>query len=138
MNVSHFLTMMMLVFLPANLSSAVQASNTLTVSSEGGSFCLFANGKCATVSVSPTEPLVVQKAAQLFAEDVERVTGTLPKVSARPASLTIATLGHNKRVDQLVAKGRLDVGDIGGGWERCSSSAATGGERPTGCSRYRR
>ena len=124
MRPSHFLTTILLAALTTLPSVASPGGGTLKVSSEGGSFCLSAGGKTVTVCMAPTEPLVVQKAAQLFAEDIRRVTGIMPEVTNQrtgkgsASTLTIATLGHNARVDKLVADGRLDVADIRGGWER--------------------
>ena len=124
MKISRYLKMMVLFVSPTIFPLSLHAGNVMEVSSESGDFCLFAKGKAATVCVSPTEPLVVQKVAQLFAEDVERVTGIMPEVTSQGSGtgsvpvLTIATLGHNARVDKLVAKGRLDVSGIKGGWEQ--------------------
>ena len=96
------------------------AGQKLTVSSEGGAFRLCEKGLAAQVAVSSNEALVVKRAAQLFADDVCRVTGVRPKVTAKAAkgAVVIATLGHNAYVDGLVKKGRLDVSAIRGGWEQ--------------------
>ena len=98
----------------------MMGSQLLRVDEQRGKFPLVANGKTATVCVAPTEPVVVQKVARLFAEDVERVTGVKPHLSSKATknSVVIATLGHNAAVDKLVAKGRLDVAAIRGGWEQ--------------------
>ena len=103
----------------AAFASAV-AGNTLTVNEKGGSFALCANGQTATVVVAKNEPLAVQRAANLFADDVQRVSGIRPQLSAtaKKASVVIATLGQNAYVDRLVKKGRLDVSAIKGGWEQ--------------------
>ncbi len=103
----------------AAFASAV-AGNTLTVNEKGGSFALCANGRTATVVVAKNEPLAVQRVANLFADDVQRVSGIRPQLSgtAKKASVVIATLGQNAYVDRLVKKGRLDVSAIKGGWEQ--------------------
>ena len=108
-------------------ASAV-AGNTLTVSDKGGSFALCANGRTTTVVVSKNEPLAVQRAAALFADDVQRVSGIRPQLSAtaRKASVVIATLGQNAYVDGLVKKGRLDVSAIKGGWEQFAIKVVDG------------
>ena len=100
--------------------ASVMAANVLTVNEKSGSFALYANGRTATVVVAKNEPLAVQKAATLFADDVQRVSGIRPQLSgtARKASVVIATLGQNAYVDKLVKKGRLDVSAIKGGWEQ--------------------
>ena len=108
-------------------ASAV-AGNTLTVSDKGGSFALCANGRTTTVVVAKNEPLAVQRAAALFADDVQRVSGIRPQLSAtaRKASVVIATLGQNAYVDRLVTKGRLDVSAIKGGWEQFAIKVVDG------------
>ena len=111
----------------AAFASAV-AGNTLTVSDKGGSFALCANGRTTTVVVAKNEPLAVQRAAALFADDVQRVSGIRPQLSAtaRKASVVIATLGQNAYVDRLVTKGRLDVSAIKGGWEQFAIKVVDG------------
>ena len=103
----------------AAFASAV-AGNVLTVNEKGGSFALCANGQTATVVVAKDEPLAVQRVANLFADDLQRVSGIRPQLSAtaKKASVVIATLGQNAYVDRLVKKGRLDVSAIKGGWEQ--------------------
>ena len=96
------------------------ANDVLNISEKNGSFQLAANGKAARICVSAKEPLSVRKVAQLFADDVQRVTGIRPRIqsSQSAASVVIATLGHNAYVDDLVKKRRLDVSSINGGWEQ--------------------
>ena len=104
-----------------SITVTVQAATTLRVTNQGGGFPLFADGRAATISVSPKEPLVVRKAARLLADDVQRVTGQRPAVTAKStdkAVVVVATIGHNSAVDKLIAKGRLDVSAIRGGWEQ--------------------
>ena len=96
------------------------ANDVLNISEKNCSFQLAANGKAARICVSAKEPLSVRKVAQLFADDVQRVTGIRPRIqsSQSAASVVIATLGHNAYVDDLVKKRRLDVSSINGGWEQ--------------------
>ena len=98
----------------------VSAGNQLCVGIQQNGFPLFNGVRVAPVFVSPKEPVTVRKAAQLFVDDVQRVTGIRPRLqySQSPSSVVIATLGHNSFVDRLVAKGRLDVSSIRGGWEQ--------------------
>ena len=103
------------------LAVSAQAAATLRVTSQGGGFPLVADGRAAAISVSPKEPLVVGKVARLLADDIQRVTGLRPAVTAKSndkASVVVATIGHNAEVDKLIAKGRLDVSAIRGGWEQ--------------------
>lgn len=57
---------------------------------------------------------VVKKAANLFSDDVQLVTGKKMQVEATKNklasnSIIVGTLGHNKLIDKLVAKNKLDV-----------------------------
>ena len=104
-------------------SIATQAEERLKVSNSGGDFALVADGRAATVSVAPAEPLTVRKVASLFADDVRRVTGFKPVVrhtdgARQKGSVVVATLGHNAYVDKLVRQGLIDVSAIRGAWER--------------------
>jgi hypothetical protein len=85
-------------------------------------FPLVADHRLAALWVDEREPKVVQFAARAFADDVGRVTGAMPVVSvgeppAAGACVMIGTLGQSKRIDGLVADGKLDVAAIRGGWE---------------------
>ena len=68
---------------------------------------------------------VVEIAASLFADDVERVTGKKSQTKAigrwkdlpRGAAIVAGTLGRSVLVDELVRSGLLDVGGIRGRWE---------------------
>jgi hypothetical protein len=99
------------------------ADSLLTVSEHSGAFPLVSGKATATVCLSEREPMAVRKAAQLFTEDVERVTAARPKLlrsasSNGKASVVIATIGHNAYVDKLIKQGKLDVSSIKGGWEQ--------------------
>ena len=112
-------TILMLTLLLAAVLP-VTAGQELSVNSKGGAFALSANGRTATVAVSNQESQTVKRVAALFADDVCRVTGVRPTVTAKAGkgAVVIATLGQNAYVDGLVKKGRLDVTAIRGGWEQ--------------------
>ena len=111
----HFLILILMM-----VAGQLPALNVLKVDSLRGDFALYKQGKPAPVFVSKQEPLTVQKVAGLFADDVQRVTGVRPAVvnAQKPGSVVIATIGHNAYVDRLIAKGKLDVSAIRGGWEQ--------------------
>ena len=102
------------------LTTSVYGGNVLTVSEKEGGFSLYAKGKMAVVSVSKQEPVAVQRVARLLADDIHRVTGVSPKLKAKPGGLSvvIGTIGHTPYIDKLIAKGKLDVSSIQGGWEQ--------------------
>ncbi|WP_277510997.1 glycosyl hydrolase 115 family protein [Ereboglobus sp. PH5-5] len=68
------------------------------------------------------DAVLVGKAAQLFADDVKRVTGKTIKVEPSPAKLSensvvIGSIGSSSRIDRWISEGRLDVSAIRGKWE---------------------
>ncbi|MDR0510680.1 MAG: glycosyl hydrolase 115 family protein [Rikenellaceae bacterium] len=90
-----------------------------------GGFPLVAAGNRAAVCYDPADARVVKTAVELFAADVERVTGQAIAVSAGtepPRAIRYAviagTVGHSRWIDELTASGKLDPGPIVGGWER--------------------
>ena len=99
---------------------SVSASAQLEVSSQKGAFVLVRGGKAATIAVSPSEPIVVRKVVELLANDVQRVTGLLPVLQPKPssASVVVGTIGSNAFIDKLIARGKIDVSAIRGGWEQ--------------------
>ena len=114
---SRFYCFLFVMWLAVDVVSAV---NQLEVSTQSGAFTIVQGGKAAAVSVSSGESVVVRKVAQLLATDVQRVTGVLPVVTNKPsgASVVIGTIGHNSYIDRLIARGKLDVSAIRGGWEQ--------------------
>ena len=114
---SRFYCFLFVMWLAVDVVSAV---NQLEVSAQSGAFTIVQGGKAAAVSVSSGESVVVRKVAQLLASDVQRVTGVLPVVTNKPsgASVVIGTIGHNSYIDRLIARGKLDVSAIRGGWEQ--------------------
>ncbi|MBP1624378.1 MAG: hypothetical protein H6Q07_2398, partial [Acidobacteria bacterium] len=86
-------------------------------------FPVVARGRAAEILVDKVEAEVVRIAANLLAEDIERVAGVKPKVgdgtTGRSAPVIIAgTLGKSALVDQLAAAGKLkELLKIQGRWE---------------------
>ncbi|MBN2164613.1 MAG: glycosyl hydrolase 115 family protein [Pontiellaceae bacterium] len=86
-------------------------------------FPLVEGGTAATVVYATNDAAVVKIASQLFAEDIERVSGILPSVETSVAGISgplvlIGTIGHSPELDELISQGRVDVSSISGGWER--------------------
>lgn len=78
----------------------------------------------ASVTVSDNDYEVVRKVASMFIDDVKAVTGTqLQMGSTASRTCVIAgTIGHSQFIDQMISKGKLNVNDIQGDWERYSIS----------------
>ena len=76
-----------------------------------------------TVFYDTLENILIKKAANFLAEDIDKVSGKKPQVlaSSSPLQSTIiivGTVGNNKLINQLVSKKKLDVSSIKGQWER--------------------
>lgn len=83
---------------------------------------IVSGNQVAGVYVADGETAVVGKAATLFAEDVERVTGRKPTVVNDASQLSgtavlIGTVGSSPVIDSLIADGKLDGGHLKGQWE---------------------
>lgn len=87
-------------------------------------FPLFAGGKACTIYIDSSDYAVVEKVSNLLAEDISKVTGVRSIVSVTPKAIKgknvviIGTLGHNKFIDNLVSRNKLDVTAIRNGWEQ--------------------
>ncbi|HEU5080592.1 MAG TPA: glycosyl hydrolase 115 family protein [Opitutaceae bacterium] len=107
---------------PAGASnSPLQLKNAPTDPSD---FPIVADARAAEILVDQADAAVVRTASDLFASDVERVTGATPKVidakslTRREAPvIVVGTLGKSALIDGLVANGKLDPSSIRGRWE---------------------
>jgi hypothetical protein len=85
-------------------------------------FALIQQARPATVLVEKTNDPAVQRAAQNFANDLQRISGrTAPLRHALHSGIgspvLIGVVGQSPLVDGLVRAGKLDVADIQGQWE---------------------
>ncbi|MGN6370119.1 MAG: glycosyl hydrolase 115 family protein [Phycisphaerae bacterium] len=83
---------------------------------------LVANGTAAPIYVDAQDVQPAGIAAQLLADDVQRVTGRMPPLISKESSLTgdaviVGTLGHSAFIDRLAADGKIDVSGLRGEWE---------------------
>lgn len=112
-----------LLLLLACAGSAVAQVKVNNRRQSAADFALHANGKCSPIQIDAADYEVVNKVAHLFAEDLERVTGTKATVSSAKSikgkeAVIIGTLGRNKLIDELVKKNKLNVSAISNGWEQ--------------------
>lgn len=82
-----------------------------------------ADGSVCPIIVSKKDGKTVNKVAQLFAEDVERVTSLKPRVitTTNPKSknvVVIGTIQGNDYLKKLGEAGMIDVGALANAWER--------------------
>jgi len=101
----------------------VKADVKIVSSAVHEGFAIATFQKAVPVYISPSEAIVVKKVANMFTEDVNRVTGVKPslymskKVNSKKA-IIIGTLGSNTYIDNLVKQGKLNAKSIRGGWEQ--------------------
>ncbi|HKE93996.1 MAG TPA: glycosyl hydrolase 115 family protein [Povalibacter sp.] len=97
------------------------------IAAEAGahSFALVAQDHVADILIDGADHRVVSLAATDLAADIERITGSRATVRtiagdqdkpSRPVVL-VGTLGRNALLEQLIAKGKLDVAALRGRWE---------------------
>ncbi len=105
--------------LACSLASMSQVSLTQKTS---GTFPLLTKGQQAVVVIDKNDALVVEKSAQMLAEDVKRVAGTALQVQENvqnaPAAIIAGTIGQSRHIDRLVAAGKIDTTGLTGAWER--------------------
>lgn len=89
-------------------------------------FPLVSDTETATIVTDERDFPVTRIAAQMLADDIERVTGQQPELSVArsideleegKATVIAGTIGMSSLIDELVEQGCLDVSDINGKWE---------------------
>lgn len=87
----------------------------------GAPFPLAERGTAAPLFAAANDWPGVLRAAKDLRADIERVTGRAPAFATTPPSgatvVLIGTVGHSALIDDLVARGKLDVAAIRGRWE---------------------
>ena len=109
-----------LIALVATVALGIEQIEVTSVPS-AHTFALVGTG-VADIVIDAEDAEVVEVAADLFAEDVQRVTGQKPKVLTGPqqelkGSVLIGTIGNCRLIDDLIHVGKLDVAAIRGQWE---------------------
>ena len=114
-----------IVLMSLAIVSAIPAMADIEISNQSvsGAFAIATPHDATPVCISSSEAVVVKKVANMFADDISRVTGQKPtlniskKVSGSRV-IVIGTLGSNTFIDKLAKQGKLDVKNIRGGWEQ--------------------
>ncbi len=101
---------------------AVLPSSYVISQGRANDFNLFVDGTIAAIVTSPDDDTVCHIAADLLADDIERVCGAKPEVTQDMNGLSanvvfVGTLGKSSLIDRLSAEGKLDVSDVSGQWE---------------------
>jgi len=103
-------------------ATAGPAANYVSTRSGPGRFPLVARGHAAPIVVSASDWAGVIRVADDLQSDITSVTGVRPVVAhdsvpARSTPVIVGTIGKSTLVDDLVARGKLDVRGIAGKWE---------------------
>ena len=106
---------------PAGSSLGLAVDIVTDSSIPSGTFPLMTERSDATLFHDTGDhPGVIRAVGDLQA-DIERVTSRRPEVSSvrpeAPYAVVIGTVGRSALIDELVASGKLDVGDLQGKWE---------------------
>ena len=76
----------------------------------------------AVICYDPNDALVVKKAVELFADDIEMVTGRRPEVADKAkkarSMVIVGSIENNRMIQQLAEEGRIDIVPLKGAWER--------------------
>ncbi len=87
-------------------------------------FTVVAENTVASILIDKNDAKVVTIASDIFANDVEKITGKEPIISAKnnksTPTIIAGTIGKNKWIDDMIAIGKIDVSKIENQWEQYS------------------
>ena len=111
-NVSRLLTVALVAVAPMKLNAQIAFERSANTD-----FLL----NTTQIIVDQADYPGVQRVANIFADDVNRVTGQRPEVattvSAVPQAVIVGTIGKNPLIDKLVKAKKIDVKNVAGQWE---------------------
>ena len=111
-NVSRLLTVALVAVAPMKLNAQIAFERSANTD-----FLL----NTTKIIVDQADYPGVQRVANIFADDVNRVTGQRPEVatavSAAPQAVIVGTIGKNPLIDKLVKAKKIDVKNVAGQWE---------------------
>lgn len=115
------------LFLYSCAAAMAQGKNNLVLSESQSinSFPLFTQIKAASFSIDNNDARVVQLAAEAFVKDVQLVSGKQIQLNTSPVindefAVVAGTIGQCVLLDDLIAKKKITVDGIKGGWEQFS------------------
>ncbi|MBO9561260.1 MAG: glycosyl hydrolase 115 family protein [Niastella sp.] len=114
----YLLAFMVVGIIPMHL----QAQNPISAHPIAGSFAIADKNGATAIYVDPADHAVVQKAAALLQEDIERVTGKKPALlTALPASasrlIIVGSLDRSSVIGRLVTARKLNAASLKNKWE---------------------
>lgn len=110
------------VFLASSIPNVYSQVTLSEYNNRENSFTLVSKKEKVSLYYDTKDFTVVQKAAQLFKSDIKLVSGkdiSVCEIKGRiqDNSIIVGTLGHNKLIDELVSKNKIDVSSIKDKWE---------------------
>ncbi len=108
------------LLLPQFLCAQIQITNQ---PQKGSNYFSIINPKTtAKIFIDSTDFKVVDKVSNLFASDIDMVSGKRPTLISSDKVegnlIIIGTIGHNQLIDQLIKEKKLNVDPIKNQWER--------------------
>jgi hypothetical protein len=107
-------------------AEALVLDETQTGSSSRG-LVIASQTVAADILIDSRDSKTVALGAQLFADDLERVTGKRPQIKRYDAKLPdtgrtciiVGSLGQSRLIQDLFDRDKIDVSEIKGEWEAC-------------------
>ncbi|MCR5454222.1 MAG: glycosyl hydrolase 115 family protein [Bacteroidales bacterium] len=121
---------LIIIVLMSAISTWAQNVPTISATNTGGSFPLSAQSHAADIYIDANDFAVVNIAAQMLADDIERVTShkativKTKKLSPSNAAVVAGTIGHSALIDYLISQKTIDVAAIKGKWESYAIATA--------------
>ena len=117
---NQLLFVLLVLFLLPELSRG--QNSYISNDPEDGLFTLASPSELPSFFVDTTDYKGVKLVAEDLAQDIERVTGRLPRIDStgmaeKKVAVVIGTLGKSQLIEQLKDSGKLDVSGIEGKWE---------------------
>lgn len=102
---------------------AIDLEKYIVTQASNATFPIASDGNMASIYLSDTDFPGVLRVAGHLQNDLQNVTGTLPKVFhnlAQPETyvIIVGTLGKSTLIDQLVKEGKIDAHLLQGKWEK--------------------
>ena len=120
-------TLLILLPLATGPCFAALGDSSLLGNGSGSDVVLVQRGSAASLVVASSDWPGVQRAARDLQSDIERVTGvkpalagSMPGSSATQTARTVilaGTIGRSPQIDDLIARGKLNVTEVKGKWE---------------------
>lgn len=113
---------LMMVFAVACLQAIAQAGLKPIVAKQYvlGSMAIVNNGKSPNIIISDNDWQGIKRASKDLQQDIKMVTGQQVSVltdQSSSAAIIIGTIGKSKLIDDLIAKGKINVAGVAGKWE---------------------